>query len=156
MKENVLLYGWQRMKSMWSPNVHFIQSCEVLYENARRFNADFDVLSDKEKFAFTFECAEICGIVVGHSGEFLFVDQSNFFLNDYADGQPSSRNTHQEYSFHLYSRGTSPPPPKVGTFEGIGKQHISIGKMSPSLPKMRQRIDLITLDLLHIYSIGPQ
>ena len=43
------------------------------------------------------------------SGDFLFVDQSNFFLNDYADWQPSSRNTHQEYSFHLYSGGTSPP-----------------------------------------------
>ena len=46
---------------------------------------------------------------VGRSGEFLFVDQSNFFLNNYADRQPSSRNTHQEYSFHLYSGGTSPP-----------------------------------------------
>ena len=48
-------------------------------------------------------------IVIGRSGDFLFVDQSNFFLNDYADRQPSSRNTHQEYSFHLYSGGTSPP-----------------------------------------------
>ena len=46
---------------------------------------------------------------LGRSGEFLFVDQSNFFLNNYADRQPSSRNTHQEYSFHLYSGGTSPP-----------------------------------------------
>ena len=46
---------------------------------------------------------------IGRTGDFLFVDQSNFFLNDYADRQPSSRNTHQEYSFHLYSGGTSPP-----------------------------------------------
>ena len=50
--------------------VHVITKCplysesrEVLYDNARRFNAEFDVLSDKEKFVFTFECAEICGIV---------------------------------------------------------------------------------------------
>ena len=47
--------------------------------------------------------------LVGCSGENLFVDQSNFFLDDYTDRQPSSRNTHQEYSFHLYSGGTSPP-----------------------------------------------
>ena len=47
--------------------------------------------------------------LLGCSGENLFVDQSNFFLDDYTDRQPSSRNTHQEYSFHLYSGGTSPP-----------------------------------------------
>ena len=50
--------------------VHVITKCplysesrEVLYDNARRFNADFDVVSDKEKFVFMFECAEMCGIV---------------------------------------------------------------------------------------------
>ena len=52
--------------------VHVITKCplysesrEVLYmyDNARRFNADFDILSDKEKFIFMFECAETCGIV---------------------------------------------------------------------------------------------
>ena len=52
---------------------------------------------------------QMCVIVLGCSGENLFVDQSNFFLDDYTDWQPSSRNTHQEYSFHLYSGGTSPP-----------------------------------------------
>ena len=47
--------------------------------------------------------------LLGRSSENLFVDQSNFLLNYYADRQPSSRNTHQEYSFHLYNGGTSPP-----------------------------------------------
>ena len=56
-------------------------------------------------------CLELTShyIMLGCSGENLFVDRSNFFLNDYADRQPSSRNTHQEYSFHLYSGGTSLP-----------------------------------------------
>ena len=49
-----------------------------------------------------------CWPWLGRLSENLFAERSNFFLNDYAD-QPSSRNTHQKYSFHLYSGGTSPP-----------------------------------------------
>ena len=35
------------------------------------------------------------------SGDFFFVNQSSFFLNNNADRHPSNRNTHQEYWFHL-------------------------------------------------------
>ena len=51
--------------------VHVITKCplysesrEVLYDNARRFlMLTLMFLSDKEKFVFMFECAEMCGIV---------------------------------------------------------------------------------------------
>ena len=89
-------------------------------------------------------------MTIGRSGDFLFVDQSNFFLNDYADRQPSSRNTHQEYSFHLYSGGTSP---QSRHFWRNRETRTSIGKMSPSLPK-RVRDLINDPDSLHIYSIG--
>ena len=69
--------------------VHVITKCplysesrEVLYENARRFNADFDVLSDKEKFVFMFECAEICGIVAKTCYSILFRRNSFFYIDN--------------------------------------------------------------------------
>ena len=58
--------------------------------------------------------------------------------------RPSSRNSHQEYSSHLYSGGTSPPPPpKVGTFGGgaQGKTHLYRVNVPKSL-QMRHRVYL--------------
>ena len=55
-------------------------------------------------------------VKLGGLGEILFVNQSNFFLNNNADRHPSSRNTQQEYSFHLYCGGW---PHKTHNFDDI-------------------------------------
>ena len=89
--------------------------------------------------------------LLGSSGKFLFVDQSNFFLNNYADRQPSSRNTHQEYSFHLYSGGTSPP--KYALLKKSGNNAPASGKCRPVSPNASETW-FNDPDSLHIYSIG--
>ena len=88
---------------------------------------------------------------VGGSGEILFVNQSNFFLNNNADRHPSSRNTHQEYSFHLYCGGTSPTKHPISTI--LCNYAPASGKSRPVCPNASQKW-FKHLDSLHIYSFG--
>ena len=88
---------------------------------------------------------------VGGSGEILFVNQSNFFLNNNADRHPSSRNTQQEYSFHLYCGGASPTKHTILTI--LCNYAPASGKSRPVSPNASHSW-FKHLDSLHIYSIG--
>ena len=89
--------------------------------------------------------------LIGGSGEILFVNQSNFFLNNNADRHPSSRNTHQEYSFHLYCGGASPTKHAILTI--LCNYAPASGKSRPVSTNASQ-CWFKHLDSLHIYSIG--
>ena len=91
------------------------------------------------------------GARLGGSGEILFVNQSNFFLNNNADRHPSSRNTQQEYSFHLYCGGASPTKHPISTI--LCNYAPASGKSRPDSPNASQSW-FKHLDPLHIYSIG--
>ena len=90
-------------------------------------------------------------IKLGGSGEILFVNQSNFFLNNNADRHPSSRNTQQEYSFHLYCGGASPTKHPISTI--LCNYAPASGKSRQVCPNASQSW-FKHLDSLHIYSIG--
>ena len=89
--------------------------------------------------------------IIGVSGEILFVNQSNFFLNNNADRHPSSRNTQQEYSFHLYCGGASPTKHTILTI--LCNYAPASGKSRPVSPNASHSW-FKHLDSLHIYSIG--
>ena len=89
--------------------------------------------------------------LIGGSGEILFVNQSNFFLNNNADRHPSSRNTQQEYSFHLYCGGASPTKHTILTI--LCNYAPASGKSRPVSPNASHSW-FKHLDSLHIYSIG--
>ena len=89
--------------------------------------------------------------LIGGSGEIFFVNQSNFFLINNADRHPSSRNTHQEYSFHLYCGGTSPTKHPISTI--LCNYAPASGKSRSVCPNASQSW-FKHLDSLHIYSIG--
>ena len=90
-------------------------------------------------------------LYLGGSGEILFVNQSNFFLNNNADWHPSSRNTQQEYSFHLYCGGASPTKHTILTI--LCNYAPASGKSRPVSPNASHSW-FKHLDSLHIYSIG--
>ena len=77
--------------------------------------------------------------LVGGSGEIIFVNQSNFFLNNNADRHPSSRNRHQEYSFHLYCGGTSLTKHPIST---ILCNYVPASGKAAQSAQMRHRVDL--------------
>ena len=90
---------------------------------------------------------------IGCSSENLFVDQSNILLNDYADRQPSSRNTHQEYSFHLYSGGTWWPAPQSRHFWGARGENPPASRKWPQVSPNASQSWFKHLTPFHIYSI---
>ena len=74
-----------------------------------------------------------------------------FFLNNNADRHPSSRNTHQEYSFHLYCGGARPTKHPISTI--LCNYAPASGKSRPVSPDTSQSW-FKRLDSLHLYSIG--